>query len=205
MADAILESLRAQRLAELDSAIAAEEALGGEAGILRVQHLRRKRAYVVQPGWQPPRPSRRMPKLWVIASYWAEHGTFGEVYLSGAPYCFGCRKHVPVRRIVFKTPVERWNKSSLLLDRAHLVDRWNGGVDGPQNLVPLCYACHKLMPSFGPGEGQEAIAWVQAGGRWQRPEEVAVLERRFAAALRGDLDDPEDEPAVDDHGQFVLW
>lgn len=61
------------------------------------------------------------------------------------PFCFAC----------WSEELE-WSQ----LERAHLVDRSAGGLDGPQNVVLLCPACHRAMPSFRPGEGAEARRWV---------------------------------------------
>lgn len=46
------------------------------------------------------------------------------------------------------------------LDRAHLIDRCMGGLDGAQNLALLCYQCHRRMPSFEPGQEREALAYA---------------------------------------------
>lgn len=54
-------------------------------------------------------------------------------------------------------PVKCWRCcSSGCLERAHLIDRSRDGLDGPQNLALLCASCHKMMPSFGPGEEDAA-------------------------------------------------
>ncbi|WP_280248783.1 HNH endonuclease [Nocardia abscessus] len=61
------------------------------------------------------------------------------------PRCFRCGLRVEI-----------WNQ----LDRAHLVDRFLGGLDHEPNLTMLCPLCHKIMPMFEPEQGAEAIAWV---------------------------------------------
>jgi 5-methylcytosine-specific restriction endonuclease McrA len=38
------------------------------------------------------------------------------------------------------------------LERGHLVDHARGGAGTPDNLVPLCWECNRIMPSFGPGD-----------------------------------------------------
>lgn len=45
-------------------------------------------------------------------------------------------------------------------ERAHVIDRCYGGLDGVQNIVPLCVPCHKEMPPFIPGEEAKALAWL---------------------------------------------
>ena len=113
------------------------------------------------PAWR----RRRMPDLWAIASYWAEREVF-RVDLTW-PHCFGCRTSGPLEDDDDNPPSDRalWRASSSFLDRAHLVDRMYGGLDGPQNLVPLCTRCHRLMPVHRLGDGPAAIKWVQDGGR----------------------------------------
>jgi hypothetical protein len=110
-------------------------------------------------GLLPDRPGRYLPRLWALASYWAGRDTFA-VSLD-RPHCFGCRLRMEASGV---TPQEQWNSAGLWLHRAHLVDRIRDGLDGPQNVVPLCAACNHVMPSFGPADGADAIAWVQAGG-----------------------------------------
>lgn len=102
-----------------------------------------------------------MPPLWAVVIYWLQER---EAPLGGdgrIPHCFRCL------RVSGYDPMDgfdgRWNNSGL--ERAHLVDRALGGLDGAQNLMPLCWPCHKVMPSFGPGEGPDAIAWIRRDGR----------------------------------------
>jgi hypothetical protein len=151
----------------------------------------------------PRRGGRRMPRMWKIVLYWHEHpGAFGQVNLDGTPYCFRCLREVPTQR--WPGWRDTWDAASPSLDRAHLIDRSAGGLDGPQNIVPLCGECHGGMPSFEPGDEDKAIAWVHAGkelrlwtpravraGSWRRPGRGAgiqaqgSLERAVrAAALR---------------------
>jgi len=107
----------------------------------------------------PRRPRRRIPTLWAIASYWAPLGVFGELDID-QPHCFGCS----VVADILDGPLrDRWNSCTRLLDKAHLVDHALNGLDGPQNMVALCYQCHRAMPRFSCGP--DAIEWVRSGGR----------------------------------------
>jgi hypothetical protein len=117
-------------------------------------------------GWfpsTPERPGRRMPKLYDIAYYWYNErpGTF-RVSLT-VPLCFRCLRRLPPEELRPRNIHKRWLSASSYLERAHLVDRFVGGLDGPQNLVPLCPECHRCMPTFEIDQGDRAIAWVQAG------------------------------------------
>jgi 5-methylcytosine-specific restriction endonuclease McrA len=48
------------------------------------------------------------------------------------------------------------------LERAHLIDRCFAGLDGPQNLAPLCWYCHRRrQPIFVPGQEDLARAWFR--------------------------------------------
>ena len=107
---------------------------------------------LADPRWLSKRPGRRMPSVSTIAKYWAGRRPFEDVSLE-EPQCFGCRRRAA-----------EW--SSSYFDRAHLVDRFLGGLDHAGNLVPLCVACHRLMPLFEIDQGQVALDWVRAGG-WQ--------------------------------------
>jgi hypothetical protein len=46
-------------------------------------------------------------------------------------------------------------------DRAHIVNRCDDGLDGPQNLWLLCPGCHAEMPSVGPQEVAYAWRWLR--------------------------------------------
>lgn len=100
------------------------------------------RRVVSHPGWLPPRPPRRMPAAHKVAEYWRDRGVFR---VTAAPSCFRCG-----------VPAELWNH----LDRAHLVDRFLGGLDHAANLAMICTTCHKLMPMFEPESAQAAISWI---------------------------------------------
>lgn len=80
------------------------------------------------------RPKRRMPPIKRILEY----RNIKE------PHCQKCL--VPMR------PKH--------LERAHLIDRFFGGLDGVQNLVLLCSWCHKRMPSFCNGEESAVLSWL---------------------------------------------
>lgn len=115
-----------------------------------------------------PRRTRRMPSLWRIAQHWASRDLF-PVDLE-IPSCFACEQ------VAYwderDTLRERWQRASSFLDRAHLVDRFLWGLDGPQNIIPLCKACHRAMPSFD--NGPDAIAWVRKGGGMAVLAEITV-------------------------------
>lgn len=97
-----------------------------------------------QEDWLAFRPARKMPSAKKIAAYWEQRGTPFDVQ-SNQPCCFAC-----------KTRSDRWNN----FDRAHLVDRFLGGLDHEANLAMLCHTCHKIMPMFEVSDYQHAIDWV---------------------------------------------
>jgi len=113
------------------------------------------------PGWVPDRPGRRLPPMWAIASYWAERDDWFDVLID-SPHCFacglrgGCPDGIP-------DPRARWNRARNL-HRGHIVNRARDGLDGPQNLVPLCGACNTHMPVFAAEEEDDALAWIFTGG-----------------------------------------
>lgn len=61
-------------------------------------------------------------------------------------------------------------------ERAHVIDRCRGGLDGVQNIVPLCGACHAEMSEHGPGDEDRALAWIHARDRagWSHAVAVAL-------------------------------
>lgn len=101
------------------------------------------------------RGPRRMPTLLKIVAYWARRDTFE--FDPDRPACFGCGSQAP-----------EWSGS--YFDRAHLVDRYLGGLDNEPNLVPLCFLCHRLQPIFASGD--QAIEWVRSGGWRNRMTEI---------------------------------
>lgn len=97
--------------------------------------------------WLPDRPPRRMPPAHRVAAFWAaQDGPF--IVDHSVPQCFRCGIYVSEWRV---------------LQRAHLVDRWAGGLDHEANLVMLCALCHRVMPVFLPGEDERARRWVLNG------------------------------------------
>jgi len=106
------------------------------------------RRSILHETWMPARPGRRMPPAPKIAAYWADRGEPFKVNPE-EPACFACWD-----------TADEWGH----LERAHLVDRWAGGLDGPQNLAMLCNPCHRVMPIFLPGQDADAINLVLAGG-----------------------------------------
>lgn len=92
-------------------------------------------------GFWPSRPGRRMPTLSRIAAY---HG------LPAEPACVRCK---------WVAPCGTWRAASRYLERAHIIDRVFDGLDGPQNLAPLCHGCHKDQPIFRPGDEVAALRW----------------------------------------------
>jgi 5-methylcytosine-specific restriction endonuclease McrA len=104
-----------------------------------------------------------MPSCYAIASYWLEHeDLFPEnrcFWIGlGEPYCMACGQLSDVDDE--QTTSDAWKTSGL--ERAHLIDRCSGGLDGAQNLVTLCRSCHRSMPSFVSGDEAKAMAWLRA-------------------------------------------
>ena len=127
-----------------------------------LKRLRAEREYVrARPDWMPSRGKARLPSLRKIAGYWAAAGLRADGDIS-VPSCFGCG-WVPPYSETDSVSV-RWRKASRYLDRAHLVDRAEGGLDQVQNLIPLCWTwCHRIMPPYGTGQGGDALRWVLDG------------------------------------------
>lgn len=100
----------------------------------------------------PDRPPRRMPSARAVAEYWHTRNDLFDIDLD-RPRCFRCDGRVP-----------EWN----WLDRAHLIDRVNNGLDHAANLVMLCPSCHKRMPSFDNGEDDGALGWVLRLPMWRQ-------------------------------------
>lgn len=102
------------------------------------------------------RPPRKYVKHTKIVEYWAGRGLLSDGMW---PACMGCAHGV-----------DDWSR----LDRAHLVDRCRDGLDHEPNLSLLCGRCHKVMPSFGPDEGDAAIQWVKDRPHWQTRDVMSV-------------------------------
>ncbi len=113
--------------------------------------------HVLDPNWLPARPSRVMPSLWQMAEYWYLRDDVFDVDLRN-PHCFGCGDTAWSFAATLKL---RWNDAARKLERAHLVARVFDGLDGVQNMVPLCSLCHRYQPD---SDGAEAVSWIQAGG-----------------------------------------
>jgi hypothetical protein len=178
---------RKQALADLDEWRGAEYArrrrdrgrmLTGEEVLGVLDDGATRAREIMHPDWVPERPERRMPSLWTIAQYWEKCGTFDVQIVR--PICFACTGHAPHEEDL--TPGYRWNGAGAYLDRAHLVDRFLGGLDGPQNLVPLCKVCHDLMPMFR--IGADAIEWVLSGGPYGDPKFQAAQAELGAEGMR---------------------
>lgn len=103
------------------------------------------------------RPPRQMWSRERIARFW------------GRPVdqCWSCRQ-----------PCER-------PERAHLIDRVFGGLDGPQNLVLMCPSCHKLMPSYEPGQEQEAEDYAFTNGAAWKLLDIIEEARQAEIARTG--------------------
>jgi hypothetical protein len=86
-----------------------------------------------------------------IVDHHAERGRLPDGWW---PVCFAC-----------EVGAETWFE----FEKAHLIDRCLDGLDGPQNVIPLCHRCHRTMPSFGPGEEEEAWAWIRDHPHWLEP------------------------------------
>lgn len=167
------------------------------------------------------RRPRREPPLWKIADFWLSRGTFE--MRAAEPWCFACRiTATPDCALELDrqpTLKQRWEFAARFLQKAHLVDRCDGGLDAAQNIVPLCHWCHRDMPEFRAGTGPWAISWVQGGGRWEKlPGYLQRPTRSFTAggmswpdyvwrcAGMADLDEAEAEAcakAIDFTGRAV--
>ena len=132
-----------------------------ERTVRALRRNRENRERVLSPGWLPERPKRKMPSLRAIAQFWARREPFAGHGID-VPACFGCGWELPCPEDAALS--QRWQMASRYLERAHLVDHALGGLDGPQNIVPLCGDCHRVMPMFGIDQQDAAIAWVLDGG-----------------------------------------
>jgi hypothetical protein len=109
-----------------------------------------------------------MPQLGRIAMFWLNgfgSGTCPEEIRNedwGEPFCFRCYWQAPVPDANQAGGIEAcWNLASGWLERAHLHDRFDGGSDAVENLMPLCVICHAHMPvsrSFN-----EGLWYISAG------------------------------------------
>lgn len=108
---------------------------------------------------------RRMPTLTAVADYWRAEGRadiFPELISHfigwGEPFCFRCGWLVPEPP---EAPdgMKVWRSATGWLERAHLHERFSGGFDAPENLVPLCNLCHRQMPQLI-RHRDDAITWI---------------------------------------------
>jgi 5-methylcytosine-specific restriction endonuclease McrA len=139
---------RRAAIARIDQQVIDLYLRGAPARREKVRTLKARIAHIeADPNWLPPRPGRRMPAARRVAAFWAaQPGPF--TVHPDVPQCFRCG-----------AGVGKWSD----LERAHLVDRWAGGLDHAANLVMLCPLCHRAMPIFLPGEVEQARGWVLAG------------------------------------------
>lgn len=121
-----------------------------------------------------------LPPLSKIAAYWETNGPLYAIdwnkdrwYSDKVMCCFGCGNEG-----YDGTDREGWPRSSSWIWRAHLVDRWAGGKDTVENLVPLCLRCHTYMPVFPRTEDRDrAIQWVLDCPPWS--EVIACAGRQL--------------------------
>jgi hypothetical protein len=98
------------------------------------------------------RPARRMPSIRTIA----------EFHEMPDDECWRCGLREP-------------------LERAHIVDRCAGGLDGPQNLSLICYPCHMDMPTIEPHKWKLGMLYVGLPVGWYGPPDMmAEMDRRDA-------------------------
>lgn len=90
-------------------------------------------------------PGRKARRNWRWYKIAAQHG------LPLPPTCYRCGR---------LGGGKTWNDDQPFLVRAHIIDRCDGGLDGLQNIVPLCGACHGGQPEFLPGDEAEAWVWL---------------------------------------------
>jgi hypothetical protein len=120
------------------------------------------------PAWVPVRREPSLPSMWKIVQYWVQRDEWFVPDVRN-PHCFACERLIPCPE---GAPEYRWNGNGRALQRGHLVNRARDGLDQPQNLVPLCKSCNRVMPMFGPEAAQAAIDWVLDGGI------IGEMERR---------------------------
>jgi hypothetical protein len=108
---------------------------------------------------------RRMASMDRVVAYWQEAaperlpGLRSELSGWGEPFCFRCGWLAPLRDPYVGT--DDWRVVGGWLERAHLMDHAAGGSGEPDNLVPLCYLCHRQMPEHD--DADSALGWVAAG------------------------------------------
>lgn len=111
------------------------------------------------------RPRRRMPSMKKVAKHrGVSVGT-----------CYRCRR------------------TDLPTERAHIIDRAADGLDGVQNLMPLCGPCHAEQPLFEPGDEFMALSWFELAHdgdeivRWGDLTKVAEFARLCGVTTHQDV------------------
>lgn len=144
-----------------------------------------------------PRTGRNMPSLPKIIDYWAadrHSDAFPNLAARaigwGEPFCFRCGWLSPIPEDVLSEPpakpVDPWKYANGWLQRAHLAERFEGGADRVDNLVPMCSLCHRQMPEQFK-EREPAIAWINAWDPdsrnpfWQLATDFAFGGERYRA------------------------
>ncbi len=102
-----------------------------------------------------------MPSLRTIQRYWEMHQDTLTVFPDlearmigwGEPFCFRCGWLALVKDWAAYTRgsnedkmTKTWNGAAGWLERCHLQDNMSGGSEQPENLVPMCVACHEQQP-----------------------------------------------------------
>lgn len=121
-------------------------------------------------------PARNMPTLAAIADHWStDRNAYVfqnlEAHVIGwnNPFCFRCGWRPPMppaSAAAESTATKRqskpiWQFAAGWLQKAHLAERFSGGSDLPENIVPMCCLCHRQMPGLISSRGA-AIAWINA-------------------------------------------
>lgn len=129
----------------------------------------------------PGRKRPNLPHILEVAEFWVDRDDWPHYRANtigfGEPFCARCGWLVPIDDSRFATDKGAWGEASKrsYLERAHLIDRCYDGLDGVQNLVPLCWRCHDVMPSFKPGDEDAALSWV----RDYKPTQVESMTTMF--------------------------
>lgn len=143
----------------------------------------------------PFRPGRYLPSMWKIVTHWSGDNDWFGVDLEH-PHCFACHRTVPGIDMSL-SPERRWSAAASILERGHLVNRVRNGLDGPQNLVPLCNLCNKTMPIFSGPLPPGPIEWVLDGGwvqYFELTEDGFVYRPDWEKEINGAIRSPERSP-----------
>lgn len=149
--------------------------------------------------------TRRRRVSWrAVIDYWSSRGapTQDLPHLAShwigweEPFCFRCGWMPPPR-----PALRGWQGTGGWLEQAHLVDRFIGGPDVPENLVPLCFLCHDAMPDLFTLRSA-ALQWISLAthpmpepGAWQMFTDGSIPRLRLSGKghrstmlrLRGDF------------------